>query len=733
MKRSFPLILKLMVFSLCCLCLTQNDLKAQNYFSLTDISISPNTPHNYEEVSVTLSGLQQDSCTFLDFFDAELLFFNLNIQMDWDSMPADTCTGSIIPWTTTINLGVLPDGDYNINITGTNFSDDSGDPLNFIVSELTTGSCGTNNIVWVTNTLDTGPGSLRAAIECSNDNLSPSNIFFDIPGSGPHEIRVGTITGEALPAITNSTTIDATTQPGYSVEGGPVVSIIGRYAIWSTNLVSGLQFNVGNSAVYGLTISSFPDNGILVDGADFVEIGKPSGGNVIVRNGVGFDPGNSSNNYIIGTGIRLINTALFATIRSNYIGTDVTESIEGGNQYCGIYIQANCSSNVIGGNNKEDKNLIANNSNGIRIEETANFNEILRNYFFCNDSIAVKNVGGANSSQTAPILGNMTFSQISGTATPGDEVDVYTASNICVGAPCQGNLYLGRATADVAGDWVLNSPFEEQDTIAGGDIITAIATGIDRSSSEFADCEAVVGMSACTDPGGVIWVTNAQDTGVGSLRYAMTCADETIGANAIYFDIPGTGPFTIDVGSITGTPLPAITDLGTVIDATTQPGHGMGGNFAPQIILSGLNNSWNSPDAGLLVIGRFAEIYGLEITDFPNNGIEARGALDLVIGGIAKGNVIYNNGSATDFFPGVPGQGPFEGSGIALTEKTERVTIHGNYIGTDYTETINGGNEYCGILLSFNIDFVSIGGAINQGNVIANNAEGIRRRNSNRR
>jgi hypothetical protein len=726
MKRTFPMILKLMVFSLCYLGVMQNDLKAQNYFSLTDISINPATPNNYEEVTLTLSGLQQDSCTSLNFFDADLFLFDLNIRMDWDSMPADSCNGSMIPWTNTINLGVLPDGVYNINLTGMNYSNDSGDPLSFVVTDLATGSCGTNDIVWVTNTLDVGPGSLRAAIDCSNGNSSLSNIFFDIAGSGPHEIRVGTTTGEALPAITSSTIIDATTQPGYSVAGGPAVSINGSYAFWATNLISGLELDAGSSAVYGLAIVSFPDNGIIVDGADLVKIGKPDGGNVIISNGVGIDPSNSPNNYDIGVGIRLINSALFAMIQSNYIGTDVTESIEGGNQYCGIFIQANCNYNLIGGDNAEDRNVISNNANGMRIEETADFNEILRNYFFCNDSIAVKKIGMANSNQSVPVIEDLSYTQISGSASPGDEVDVYRASDVCVGAPCQGNLFLGRATADAMGDWILNSPFETQDTIAGGEVITAIATGTDRSSSEFADCEAVVGVSACTDPGGVIWVTNAQDTGVGSLRYAMSCANTTLGANAIYFDILGTGPFTIEVGSITGTALPAISDLGTTIDGTTQPGHGVNGNFAPQITLSGLNTTWNSPDPGLLITGRFTEIYGLELIGFPNNAIEARSALDMFIGAVEKGNVIYNNGAVMDMFPGVPGQGPFEGNGIWLTGKTQRVKIYGNYIGTDYTETLTTGNEYCGILLDYDIDFVAIGGSNSRGNVIANNAEGIR-------
>src|SRR3954462_9725902 len=62
----------------------------------------------------------------------------------------------------------------------------------------------------VTNTSDSGPGSLRQAIVDANGHSGPDNISFNIPGSGVRTITLAT----ALPAITSPVTIDDYTQPG---------------------------------------------------------------------------------------------------------------------------------------------------------------------------------------------------------------------------------------------------------------------------------------------------------------------------------------------------------------------------------------------------------------------------------------------------------------------------------------------------------------------------------------
>jgi hypothetical protein len=64
----------------------------------------------------------------------------------------------------------------------------------------------------VTNTNDSGAGSLRQAILDANANGGPDTIEFNIPGSGVHTISPATV----LPPITDIAVLDGYTQPGAS-------------------------------------------------------------------------------------------------------------------------------------------------------------------------------------------------------------------------------------------------------------------------------------------------------------------------------------------------------------------------------------------------------------------------------------------------------------------------------------------------------------------------------------
>ncbi len=70
----------------------------------------------------------------------------------------------------------------------------------------------------VTNTDDSGPGSLRQAIQDANASQQPSVIEFDI-GSGPQTIAPV----EKLPVLRGSVSIDGSTQPGFA--GTPLIRI----------------------------------------------------------------------------------------------------------------------------------------------------------------------------------------------------------------------------------------------------------------------------------------------------------------------------------------------------------------------------------------------------------------------------------------------------------------------------------------------------------------------------
>jgi hypothetical protein len=76
----------------------------------------------------------------------------------------------------------------------------------------------------VTNTNDSGAGSLRQAIIDANANPGADSIGFNLPGSSPFSIALNS----ALPSISQAVTIDATTQPGYA--GVPMIELNGAGA-----------------------------------------------------------------------------------------------------------------------------------------------------------------------------------------------------------------------------------------------------------------------------------------------------------------------------------------------------------------------------------------------------------------------------------------------------------------------------------------------------------------------
>src|SRR5439155_19215111 len=144
----------------------------------------------------------------------------------------------------------------------------------------------------VTNTNDSGTGSLRQAITDAN-SMGGGTINFNIPGSGVHTISPLTV----LPTITQTVTIDGYSQPGSSANTNPptmglnTVLLIELNGQFSGSNFSGLIINAPNCTVSGLVINSFVGNGISVctDGNLFKGnfIGTNPAGTIALGNGSG--------------------------------------------------------------------------------------------------------------------------------------------------------------------------------------------------------------------------------------------------------------------------------------------------------------------------------------------------------------------------------------------------------------------------------------------------------------
>jgi titin len=210
----------------------------------------------------------------------------------------------------------------------------------------------------VTNTLDTGPGSLRQAILDSNATPGTDTIAFNIPGAGPHVIT----TAGALPAITDPVNLDATTQPGFA--GNPVVDVTGGNPFPAV----GLLVTANLCTVRGLELTGFTQYGLEILGGS----GSTVAGCVFLSNfagGVALS-GGASNNVIGGATSAAANVAsnngswgivVFGqgatgnVIQGNFLGTDVTGTTALPNGFGGAVVAAGAAgnffySNVLSGN-----------------------------------------------------------------------------------------------------------------------------------------------------------------------------------------------------------------------------------------------------------------------------------------------------------------------------------------------------------------------------------------------
>ena len=124
----------------------------------------------------------------------------------------------------------------------------------------------------VSTTADSGPGSLRAAIEEANRNDSPTptddTITFNFDGppgaTGVYRINVAS----PLDAITGNVNLDATNLPAYEENGHePVVEINGQGAgAGAAGLRIASTDNSAASAVLGLIINGFSGPGLVISG-----------------------------------------------------------------------------------------------------------------------------------------------------------------------------------------------------------------------------------------------------------------------------------------------------------------------------------------------------------------------------------------------------------------------------------------------------------------------------------
>ncbi len=316
----------------------------------------------------------------------------------------------------------------------------------------------------VTNTNDSGAGSLRQAIIDANANAGADTIVFNISGTGVHTITPLT----AIPTITGQVTIDATTDDSFATNSSRPAIILDANGLAADGFV--LSSTADGSVIRGLVIRNFAGSGINIQsGSDGNTItgnyigglsssgvaaaGENNTGSGILVAGASNTIGGTlatDRNVIAGNanGVYLTGTSANSnSLLNNYIGVDVTGATALTNSGRGVYVDAGASSNIIGSSGYG--NVISGFSNiGIHVlGSTTSSNVIRANTIGLNAAGTAAISNGAfgvaiDSSATGTIIGGTTVGQ-------GNVISGNTGST---GSSSRGGIFLGADNTTIQGN-----------------------------------------------------------------------------------------------------------------------------------------------------------------------------------------------------------------------------------------------------------------------------------------
>lgn len=385
----------------------------------------------------------------------------------------------------------------------------------------------------VTNTNDSGAGSLRQAIADTSNNGSAvtDTITFNIAGSGVKTIKLQS----SLPAISTPVIIDGYTQPNSSantnVSGGlnavPLIELDGSNA--GSN---GLLIDLGapGSVIRGLVINRFPNAGLRVqtsnvkiegcfigtDATGLLDLGNKGTGvflfeNAVANNIVGGATA-AARNLISGNGVHGISSNNLGTggpniIQGNLIGTDKTGTANLGNSASGISFSG--SNWTIGGAAIGARNVIAGNEDdGVVIDGTGTGNSIVSNSIHSNNGQAIDlNEDGVTPNDPgdadAGPNGLQNFPVVTSASPNGNNITIIGSLNSTPSKQYRLEFFAGSA-CDPAGHGEGQTPFGTTDVttsivgtvgfnvsfpLPAGQVITATATDKQlNNTSEFSAC-----------------------------------------------------------------------------------------------------------------------------------------------------------------------------------------------------------------------------------------------------
>lgn len=557
----------------------------------------------------------------------------------------------------------------------------------------------------VTNTQDSGPGSLRTALYYGFDHPG-TTITFNIPtsDSGFSNNVFNILPTDQLPSLWNATVIDGSTQPTNSNPNGPEILLSGALAPLPSVFPHGLLLRGTDCVVHSLIVGGFARYGILIDGTNATGnvvsgcyLGTDPSGTFAVTNG--FNPiaiaNGASGNRIGGSTIserNIISGSSFQglvirdpgtrnnLVQGNYIGLNAAGNAPLANTWSGVSIFGGARSNLIGGPLAGMRNFISGNANqGIVISDAdTDGNRIEGNYIGLNPSgtAAIPN-GWAGVEFFGGVKSN-----IVGGNNPG-------ARNIISGNTLQGVLLSGSGTVG---------------NLIQGNLIGVNATGSAALSNGWAGVELFGGVQNTLIGGAEPGAGNTV-SGNG-LQGIVISGDNTttitIQGNLIGSDPSGTVAISnrfsgVDIfGGVKGT---------LIGGATVASRNIISGNGGAGVSISGFGSE------NTKVQGNFVGVDSSGLVALPNgfSGVSLfNGAKSNLIGGVIPGmrNIVSGNAS----------------SGVTLSESgTSQNRVEGNFIGLDAAGTAAISNAFSGVAIFGGAQANVIGGGVGARNFISGN------------
>ena len=633
----------------------------------------------------------------------------------------------------------------------------------FWVAALISGPIVSGDTFVVSNTSDSGAGSLREAINDANGNAGSDTIEFNIPGIGPHTIQPST----GLPEITDTLIIDGYTQAGATPNTNP--PDLGSNAVLKIELdgsnagdASGLVITGANCTVKGLVVNRFALVGIYIAGTgasgNFVQgnfIGTDATGSADLGNALsGVEIQDAPDNTIggaqagernvisgnNGSGIVIWRAGASGNVvQGNFIGTDVTGSADLGNGEEGVQIQ-NAPNNLVGGSQPGEGNVISGNEDGgIFLVLAGARGNVVQGNFIGTDVIgsadlgnalsgveiqdAPENtIGGAQAGERNVISGNNGSGIfITSTGARGNVVQGNFIGTDVIGSADLGNALAGVQIEDAPENIIGGSQHGEGNLISGNDKYGIFIDGTGASGNVVQGNYIGIDVAGTSKLGNALSGVKIQETFNNTVGGSLKGEGNTISGN---------GKAGIEIlrasgnlvrGNFIGTDVTGSADLGNAL-------HGVVFEDALDNTVGGLqageaNVISGNDDAGIfflrgnrnVVLGNFIGTDATGSADLgnANDGVVMRDAPNNEIGGsrTGEGNVISGNGDNGIAVFGIGASGN---------------SVRGNFIGTDATGSADLGNANDGVLIQDAPDNTIGGAQPGEGNVISgNDKEGV--------